>query len=222
MRSLAWLILITAVMLPACDEAVPADGDAAVPCDPLWTVTTQPGATATARVEDGTLILEADSLWQGPAIEVTQDGLTGSFDATVTYEAFSSGGAGAYLLLGVDQGQALSTPRAAARIDTFPADAVTAIVADSSEAVDTTPAVVTQGTLRLRLAEGTITATAEAGGARAEQSGPWTGGTRIGLQLGSTTTSVSGRTVVHVTRFEISGGGGTVRSDPVFCDTFAD
>lgn len=217
------LALAAALLLLACDDpGTPPDGDAAVTCDPLWTVTTEPGATATARVEDGSLLLEADAMWQGPAIEVTQAGLTGSFDATATFEAFTPGGAGAYLALVVDPGYPLGSPRAEARVDTYPQDAVSVTIADGSEAVDTAPAVVTRGTLRLRVAEGRITATAEAGGARAEQTADWSGGTRIGLRLGATTTSVSGRTTVYVTRFEIAGGGGAVRSDGFACGLIGD
>jgi hypothetical protein len=194
------------------------EGDAAV-CAAIWKRTPLvPGASATATVETGALVLRARNM-SGAVLYVGQTNLTGDFRVTFDYESFTPGGAGAYVRAAVSD-DASGIFAAAAVTST----GVTAGLHGLGSDVDTKSATLTQrGTFVLARTGSSMTVTATNGTTTATKTAGFANTpARIGVEIGTDGATVSGDTSIRITAFSIEGGGGAVRGDAFECNSVRD
>lgn len=218
-------LLVSSVFALACGpDTAPAGGRNACPLK--WKVVRDAEVSSQLSVEDGALVLAVPAMPRpapgaGPAVDVYQDELLGDFDAAFEYEAFVSGGAGAYVQAAV---AASTQSYAVARIGTHPVAGVAVALATSPEDVmqSEKATTATSGTLRFQRVGGELTVTSEAGGESAQVTGSLgDGALTIGVQFGSNHAdqAVPAPSSIRITRFALTGGGAHVRADGFDCDS---
>lgn len=189
-------------------------------CPRLWNVNVQPGADATADITGGDLIVTATDMGPGSAIEITQSGLTGDFDATFTFNSWVAGATNAFLQVGVVPEPAAPPKKAHGAIGTFPLVGISALINEGSQdAVDIHATTGTAGTFRFQRTSDVLTVTVTVGETTATQTGALAGPLRIGAQLGARPTAIVAETSVHISDFALMDGGSTVQSDSFDCDS---
>jgi len=204
----------------AADAAIDAAPDAtpdAAACEKLWTrLMPSLGGTASMGIEGGALTLRASG---SGGIAARQSGITTGFDVSVEFEGFVSGGTGSYAQLIVTEQDPAPARFIVAGIGS---DGVTATMFPGVR--DTRPTTGSSGTLRIRKVGNQFTVTATSGGVTATVT-DFYGVTPldIALQVGTTTTLVSGETSIRFTDFRATMVG-TVplvkpRSDSFDCDS---
>lgn len=218
---------VVLVMLVGCGDdgggatadAAPPDAD---PCPALWSsnVSSPP---ASVTIGGGTMRLSSTDTPNGSAIEVWQGGLTGDFDASFAFTAWTAAGTGAFLQLGVGEDIAVQTRFAVAGIGTFPTVGVGAAEQpdDGDPAGELVATAEVSGTLHARRAGSTLMVTAMTSDATADITLTDFSATllKLGVQLGSNMGTLSGDTTVDITEFTITGGGGSVQADTFDCDS---
>ena len=214
-------------------DASPPDADLgqdAAPGCPSWKVElntfSAAGATASARIEDGTLVLASQGdtghtcsseLSPCDSIKVYQRELQGDFDVVAEVDGLDGAGAFAGLSLFVTSG-AFNNFAATSIFGgdgSLPNLSVERRGGGSNEQ-RATGVSTTHATLRVRRSNGVVTISGAAGEETLEQTGISMGGALvvgIGLDEGSSA-NVTGR----VASFTVTGGGSVVQSDAFDCD----
>ncbi|MCA9677993.1 MAG: hypothetical protein H6709_09515 [Kofleriaceae bacterium] len=184
-------------------------------CLSLWKVRADVGAGA--AITGGALVLTATDMDAGSALEVTQTGLTGDFDATFTVSDFTAAGTGAFVQAAVSEAVAQPTQIFTAGLGTFPT--VGLGVADQpSGTADLQATALTAATLRFQRTGSDVTVTATAADATASITGTSNAATlQLGVQLGSNMGAVTGDTRAVIDGFVVTGAG--VTSDTFDCDS---
>lgn len=212
-----------AAALDAGDDdagSVDAGQDAGV-CNQVWVVESSGGPDVAAMVEAGSLVVSARNIAPGTApIAVYQANLTGDFEGGFFYDMFDAAGPGAYAQAVVGLGM---TDYAIAGVGTVPSIGVGAAVfhPGSPPATMVTPTSATAGFMRFKRTGDVLEVTSSAGADMALVTDVLVGGPlRIGIQIGNSGTDmVGGVTLVRLTDFRMSGGGGEVTSDSFDCDS---
>jgi hypothetical protein len=200
----------------AADPIDAADVDGTAGCPQLWTVD-DVQAGGTASITGGQLVMVQPSMDQGPALHVTQSGLTGDFDASFHVDAFTAGGSGAFLQAGLEDTEAGTTQFLTAAIGTVPLVGVSA--ADQpSGATDIDATALTAATLRFQRTGSAVTVTASTADATSTIAATMDASPLvIGLQIGSNNGTIASPTTVTVDDFTLTGAGAT--SDTFDCDS---
>lgn len=191
-------------------------GPDATSCPKLWTVTNDPGASA--FVTGGVVLLSASNIADDSAIELTQTGLTGDFDATFAFSGFTSGGTGAFLQAAISADVATPPRKLTAAIGTSPTVGISA--ADQpGGSVDIQATTLKSGELHFVRAGDQVTVTATT----ADQTATITATyavtpLRIGVQLGSNNGAIAPETSVSIGAFTLAAGTG-VTGDTFDCDS---
>lgn len=186
-------------------------------CPSLWTTRAATGAGA--LIQGGALVLSASNIPVGAALEVYQVGFGGDFDVTFAVEAFTAGGAGAFVQAAVSEDVAQPPKLLTAGFVTSPAAGVRA--ADQPNGTsDVQATAATAGELRLVRQGATVTITATAGDTTATTTGNLAASPlRVGVQLGSTQQGTIGpTTTARIAGFTVAGGTG-VTADPFDCNS---
>jgi hypothetical protein len=212
-------------------DAAPIPSDAAVDdastpaaCPSVWTVAGA-NASATARIEDGALVLSdpgGDSSGtcdpNGPCYPIAafQDGLVGDFDAHVRFEAFSTNGpfsrVGLFVASGADRD---SVALASMQYVSATANNLSVTLPMENRA---TWSNATSGTLTIERRAGHITVYASDGPHATQLEGAFGDAPlRIGVMVESESSSIP--TSVRVTEFTVLAADHTVRSDSFDCDS---
>ncbi len=213
---------------PPLDAGLPGDGsvgdagghDAGV-CRPVWIVESSGGPDVSATVEGGDLVVSARNIPAGMSpISVYQPNLSGDFEGGFFYAMFDSSGVGSYAQAVVGLGM---TDYAVAGIGTLPSIGVGAAVfhPGSPPASMVAPSTGTSGFMRFKRTGDVLEVTSAAGADMALVTDTLAGGPlRIGIQVGNNgTDTLGGVTLVRISQFQITGGGGEVITDSFDCDS---
>lgn len=222
-----WIIVACGALVAGCgDGDTAADAavgdDAGQPdaagCPARWTVNADDGASAT--IAGGALVLTATVMTAGSAIEVTQAGLSGDFDAAFVVTSFTAGGTGAFVQAGVSEDVVAPTRFLTAAIGTFPVVGVSAADQPSGP-TDLDATAETGATLRFVRVGTTVTITAEAADVTSTVTATFDADDlRVGVQLGTNMGAIAPVTTATIDAFTLSGGApGDAAADAFDCDS---
>ncbi|MCX6181092.1 MAG: hypothetical protein NT150_04090 [Bacteroidetes bacterium] len=195
-------------------------------CAKVWTVKKSVGASVSASISGGYLLLSStNTAASSVPLTIYQNGISGDFEATFSYENFESGtGVGGYVQLAVTDTLGATGNRCTAGIGTLPVVGISAVVdstgSDNSHIV-LKSSTSTSGTFNMKRLGKLLTVTTISGTDTAKVSSSFSSNAlQVGFQLGNNNaTAISGITSIKITDFTIVNGGGVVKSDKFDCNS---
>ena len=186
-----------------------------ITCSPIW-VLERGQLTARHMVDNGELMLEVKNANQGVAVSISQDGLSGDFLITASFDAFAPGtGSGGFAQMKVFDPVLPDQGICGASIGSGMIDAFVAYPGTSPDSRFTNDS---SGEFIIQRSGNRVTAKCTVGEKTASRTSTFTDSDlTLSLEIGSNDEQLSGTTTINITEFMVSDSAG-ISSDDFECD----